>query len=193
MHAIRHAKPFKKQGVAVHFYTNTALVSSMKILVFLHGTTIMHKTRTTCSRKKRVRQSMKREKAVLDYASYVPIGNAVEKLREWKRQGAGVLYLSSHKHANDVAKDKAVLGKYHFPSGRVFYRGKGETYAAIAERILPDVLIEDDCESIGGKKEMTSTHIKPMLKRKIKCIVVKEFGGIDRLPDNVSDLLQVHF
>jgi len=51
---------------------------------------------------------------------------------------------------------------------------------------MPDIIIEDDCESIGGKYEMTYTHIKPELKKRIKSIVVEEFGGIDHLPDNIS-------
>jgi hypothetical protein len=50
---------------------------------------------------------------------------------------------------------------------------------------LPDIFIEDDCESIGGKKEMTSTYLAEELKNKIKLITVKEFNGIDYLPDNI--------
>lgn len=47
--------------------------------------------------------------------------------------------------------------------------------------MIPDILIEDDCESIGGEKEMVYPHIKDELKSKIKSIVVKEFEGIDHL------------
>ncbi len=50
-------------------------------------------------------------------------------------------------------------------------------------------LIEDDCESIGGEKEMTFFHLKPESKSKIKSIVVREFKGIDHLPENLSDLI----
>ena len=53
---------------------------------------------------------------------------------------------------------------------------------------MPDILIEDDCESIGGKVEMTYTHIKPEVKRSIKSIPVKEFGGIDHLSDDLKQL-----
>ena len=88
-----------------------------------------------------------------------------------------------------LKKDKFVLKKYGFPDGQVFFRGSGEEYKDIAERIMPDILIEDDCESIGGEKEMVYPHIKPDLKSKIKSIVVKEFGGIDHLPDKVSALV----
>jgi len=53
---------------------------------------------------------------------------------------------------------------------------------------MPDILIENDCESIGGQKEMTITFVKPRVKQKIKSIVVKEFQGIDHLPDSINSL-----
>jgi len=80
------------------------------------------------------------------------------------------------------------LRKHGFPDGRIFFRHSGERYNGVAESVLPDILIEDDCESIGGRKEMTYPHIKPELKARIKPIVVKEFGGIDHLPDDISAL-----
>ena len=121
---------------------------------------------------------------------YIPVDNTVEKLKSWQAQGAEILYLSSHETTEDVEKDKSVLEKYSFPKGQVFYRQNGESYKDIAEKIVPDVLIEDDCESIGGEKEMTITFIKPEIKEKIKSIVIKEFGGIDYLPDNLDELLK---
>ena len=120
---------------------------------------------------------------------YIPVGNAVEKLKSWQKQDAEILYLSFHETAEDVAKDESVLEKYDFPKVQVFYRQNGESYRDIAERIIPGVLIEDDCESIGGGREMTITFVKPEIKQKIKSIVVKEFIGIDNLPDNVQNLL----
>ncbi len=62
---------------------------------------------------------------------------------------------------------------------------EGEEFKDIAERLMPDTIIEDDCESIGGEDQMTYTHIKPELRKRIKLITVKEFGGIDHLPDNI--------
>ncbi len=38
--------------------------------------------------------------------------------------------------------------------------------------------------------EMTYPHIKPALKTRIKSIPVKEFGGINHLPDTISDLVR---
>ena len=161
----------------------------MKVLIFLHGTLIMHKSAEGKTRKERVRQVENDDLSVHDYASYIPIGNAVEKLKSWQSQGAEILYLSSHEIAEDVEKDKIVLKKYNFPKGQIFYRQNSETYKDIAEKIIPDILIEDDCESIGGEKEMTITYVKPEIKQKIKSIVVKEFYGIDNLPSDLSDLL----
>lgn len=163
----------------------------MKFLVALHGTSIMHKSAEGKSREERVRQVIEKGESVYDYASYIPVGNAVEKLKSWRSQGAEILYLSSHETAEDVKKDKSVLEKYNFPNGQIFFRQNGESYKDIAERIIPNVLIEDDCESIGGEKEMTITFVKPEIKRRIKSIVVKEFSGIDHLPDNINDLLNL--
>lgn len=162
----------------------------MKILIFLHGTLIMHRSAENKTREERVKQVMDGEPSVHDYVSYIPVGGAVEKLKFWESQGAEILYLSSHETAEDVEKDKSVLEKYGFPKGQIFYRQNGESYKDIAEKIIPDVLIEDDCESIGGEKEMTITFVKPEIKQKIKSIVVKEFSGIDNLPDKTDELLK---
>lgn len=161
----------------------------MKILIFLQGTLIMHKGAEGKTREERVKQVIDGDPSVCDYASYIPVGNAVEKLKSWQSQGAEILYLSSHETAEDVEKDKTILDKYDFPKGQVFYRQNGESYQDIVERIIPDILIEDNCESIGGEKEMTITFVKPEIRQKIKSIVVKEFSGIDHLPNNLSGLL----
>jgi hypothetical protein len=133
---------------------------------------------------------LERDESVLDYASYVPVGNAVEKLQAWKENGAEIHYLSSHKKAENIEKDKLVLRKFGFPEGPIHFRRSGEGYKDIVESVLPSILIEDDCESIGREAEMTYPHIHPDLKSAIKSTVVKEFGGIDHLPDNLSGLEQ---
>ena len=56
------------------------------------------------------------------------------------------------------------------------------------KKVMPDILIENDCESIGGKAEITYPYIKSELKTKIKSIPVKEFEGIDLLPDETNKL-----
>lgn len=162
----------------------------MKILVFLHGTTIMHKNAAGYTREEIVKQVLAGDKSVRDYLSYVPVGNAVKKLQTWKRQSAEILYLSSHETYEDVKKDKFVLKKYGFPDGQIFYCKKGEDWQNVIEKAKPDVIIEDDCESIGGESEMAYPNLKPKLKAKIKSIVVKEFSGINYLPDKISVLLK---
>jgi hypothetical protein len=162
----------------------------MKILVFLQGTTITHRKAGGRTREEAVEQVVLADESLHDWASYIPAGNATGKLQEWKRQGATICYMSSHKNAEDVKKDQAVLKRYNFPDGQVFYRRTGEEYKDVVERIrpLPDVIVEDDCESIGGAIEMVYPNLKPELKDRIKSIVVREFGGIDHLPDTISEL-----
>lgn len=162
----------------------------MRILVFLHGTTIMHAAGAGMSREECVRQVRERHPSARDYAAYVPVGGAVEKLRRWHAQGAEIAYLSSHREPEDVAKDAAVLRRYGFPAGEVFSRQAGEDYGAAAERARPDVLIEDDCESIGGAVEMTYSKLRPELQSRVMSIVVREFEGLDHLPDDITALLE---
>lgn len=164
----------------------------MKILVFLHGTTIMHRNAKGLAREEATRQVMEGDESLHDYASYIPVGNVAKKLSAWQKQGAKICYLSSHKNAKDVEKDKFVLRKYAFPDGRIFYRRNIEEYKDVVERIhpLPDVIVEDDCQSIGGESEMVYPNLKPELKSMIKSIVVGEFAGIDCLPDEISDLMK---
>ncbi|MEK7070807.1 MAG: hypothetical protein AAB966_03295 [Patescibacteria group bacterium] len=163
----------------------------MKIMVFLHGTTIMHKSGIGKTPNERVKQVEENEPSVHKYEEYVPVGKANEKVRKWQEQGAEIVYLSSHRDIASVKKDLRVLSKYNFPNGQVLYRHLFESYAKVAEKAMPTVLIEDDCESIGGEVQMTYPHIKPDKKRLIKSIVVKEFSGIDHLPSNLTDLLKV--
>ena len=163
----------------------------MKIMVFLHGTAIMHRNALGRTRLERVRQVLDGDESLYDFASYLPVGDAVRKLQGWKQQGAEILYLSSHRKVEDVEKDKAVLRNYEFPDGQIYFRQGDEGYGEVTERLMPDILVEDNCESIGGESEMTYPQVKPELQAKIKSIVVKEFGGIDHLPDDISILLNL--
>ena len=153
----------------------------------------MHKNALGRTRDEIVKQSkgfflIFREKSVHDYKSYVPIGDAVKKLQNWKKDGAEILYLTSRRKPEEIQQIQNVLKKFKFPDGQLLFRQKNEEYKDVAERIIPDVLIEDDCESIGGIDEMTITHVKPEIKKKIVSIPIKEFGGIDHLPDKISAL-----
>ena len=152
----------------------------------------MHKNAKGLTREEIIKQALEGDESIHDYALYIPVGNAVKELQEWKEQGAKICYLSSHKNAKDVEKDKFVLKKYTFPDGQIFYRRNGEEYKDVVERIrpLPDAIVEDDCESIGGKVKMVYPNLKPELKNRIKSIVVREFEGIDYIPDKISELMK---
>ncbi|MBU2052063.1 hypothetical protein KKH13_02550, partial [Patescibacteria group bacterium] len=129
----------------------------MKIMVFLHGTAT---------------KPAKWDLTGQSFSHYVPTGKAVEKLKNWVSQGAQICYLTSHEHATGVEIDKQVLANYDFPQGEIYWRQNGAVYKDVVERVMPDILIEDDCESIGGEAEMTYPYIRPDLKPKIKSIVV---------------------
>jgi hypothetical protein len=79
----------------------------------------------------------------------------------------------------NVRTDEDLVKTHGFPDGPVFFRRSGEEYRDVVERVQPAVLDEDDCE------------IREEFKASIKSIVVKEFGGIDGLPDELCGLLSV--
>lgn len=164
----------------------------MKILVFTEGTLFIGADDVSRSREERI-QAVKETLARLaagipiDYSAEVPAGNAVEKLQTWRRQGAEIMYLTSRTHPDEIEDIRSVLRKFGFPEGELFYCQAGEAYKDVAERVLPDVIVEDDCESIGGEVNMTYTHIRPDIKARIKSIVIPEAGGIDHLPDDVHN------
>ena len=157
-------------------------------MVFLQGTTIMSEKFLGRTREERVKLSKERDPEVLDSSRQVPIGRAVGKLRKWKEEGAELIYVSAHRKPENTPKIASLLEKHEFPQGEFVFRQGSEQYKDVAERIRPDVIIEDDCESIGGEKEMVYPQIKPELRNGMKSIVVREFEGIDQLPDNIEKL-----
>lgn len=160
----------------------------MRILVLTHGTTVMHRAGLGVSREERVRQSRARVASVFDVANYVPIGGAREKLWRWHTQGAEVAYLGPSRRPESMAKNERLLRHLDFPPGPLHHRGPNETYADVVVRLAPDVLIEDDCESIGGATEMATPHLPAAARERIVTIVMPEFGGIDHLPDDAAAL-----
>ncbi len=163
----------------------------MKIVVFIEGTIITHKGTFSRSNAEVVWHVKEGDKTLHDFGTYIPIGNAVKKLSGWAVQGTEILYLTSRRKQEEIHLIHGVLIKYCFPKGQLLYRGATEEYKDIVEKIVPDILIEDDCESIGGVVETAITYVKPDIKGKIKSIVIKEFGGIDHLPDDVANLIYV--
>jgi hypothetical protein len=148
----------------------------------------MHKQGIGFTQEEIIKQVKDNLESVSDFKTYVPIGDAANKLRTWFEQGLEVLYLTSRTQGFEIAQIAEVLEKNNFPNGVIVFHQNYETYKDIVERILPDILIEDDCESIGGKDNLSITHVTAELKRKIKSIIVKEFSGIDHLPDNITSL-----
>ena len=73
----------------------------MRLLVFLHGTVLMHAGGVDVTRAERVAQVRAKHPTVREYAAYVPVGGAVAKLRRWQDAGAVVGYLSSHRNPDD--------------------------------------------------------------------------------------------
>lgn len=189
----------------------------MKILIFIEGTILMHALAKDVNREERVKQSRKagiqREErqlayegnisppstiqgSVYDFNSYIPINNAVSKITYWKKQGAKICYLTSRRIKEEINQIRRVLSKCNFPDHKhLYFRRQGEDYKNVAERLIPDILIEDNCESIGGEDEMVSVHINPEIKKIIKVIIVEEFGGIDHLANDISELIKypAHF
>lgn len=167
---------------------NLLIKKKPRILVFLHGTSIMHRNALALSREKIIQQVVDGfDDSIYDFTSYVPIGNVVEKLITWQKQGAEIAYLSSHKSLDNVKKDEVVLNRYNIPKGDIYYRKESNWNLLIGE-VKPDILIEDDCESIGGEYQMTYPNLDTDKKSQILSIVVREFGGIDHLPDDLHKL-----
>lgn len=141
----------------------------MKILVFVEGTILMHSA----------------EDKIKDFASYVPIGDAAKKIETWVETGAEISYLTSRIKFLEIKQIKDVLKKFNFPGDTVHARQEGENYKKVVEEIMPDVLVEDDCKSLGGA-DVTTIHLNKELG--INGIVVPEFAGIDFLPDDPNEL-----
>lgn len=163
----------------------------MKILIFTEGTAIMPSIAIGVNREQRVKQSVDGLSEVNDFKTYVPNGEVVSKLSSWLSQGAEIYYLTSRIETKEIDDVRSVLRKYGFPSiDNLLFRNANEQYNDVVERLMPDILIEDDCESIGAD-EITYPHIDPKFRLKIKSIIVKEFEGIDNLPDIVWNLVNI--
>jgi hypothetical protein len=161
----------------------------MNVGVFLHGTAIMHAAAAGVTRQQRVQQVRRRDPSVADFGSYIPTPGTAAKLAAWRRQGAVIAYLSSHRRAEDLRADDAVIRQAGFPAGSVHARGDGEDYGALAGRLGLDVLVEDDCESIGGIGQTCAAQLSPEARMRVRCVLVPEFGGLGDLPDDPQTLL----
>ena len=144
----------------------------------------MHKNALGKTKKEIVKQVLDKEESVKDFSFYIPIGNAIKKLRKWKEKGVKISYLTSRTKIKEINQVKNTLRKYKFPKGKL-YHTKNQNYKKIIEKVKPDVYIDDDCKSIGGNN--LKKTLNPNLK--IKVIIMKEIEGIDNLSDNPKKLL----
>ena len=161
----------------------------MKVGVFLHGTAIMHAAAASVPRRERIEQVRLGEPSVADFGAYIATPHAAGKLAAWRERGAVIVYLSSHRRAADLSADEAVIRRAGFPDGPVHARRDGEDYGALAGRLELDVLVEDDCESIGGAGQTCAARLSPDARRRIRCVLVPEFAGLGDLPDDPRVLL----
>jgi hypothetical protein len=162
----------------------------MKILIFTEGTIIMHRNAFGLSQHQIIEQVHQNEISIHDYNSYIPIGDSVSKISTWKLQKADIFYMTSRKQIDEINEINHVLKRSHFPDGILVYRYDNKNYADIAEEIIPDILIEDDCKSIGGFTQTVIANIRSQYKHRIKGIMISEFIGIDHLPNAISKLLE---
>ena len=153
--------------------SDTAVECKLSILIFTEGTIIG-------------------PGRLIDFYSptkYVPIANYTDKIKKWNDNGAQIIYLTSRKSDSSVESIRSLLTKYGFPGVCLYYRTGADKYKDIVQSIKPDILIEDDCRSIGGSWQLCITHVEKKIRENIKSIVVKEFNGIDHLPDDLNELL----
>lgn len=147
-----------------------------RLLVFLCGTTLMHRSAASVPRDERVLQARTgTDPSLRDYGAYVPTAGSIEKLQGWSDQGAQITYLSYHRDPADVSASESVVRTCGFPAGAVLYRRDGETFGDIVRRAAPDIFIVDDGRSTGSHEPVVS-------------IVVPEFGGLGHLPASVGQL-----
>lgn len=116
----------------------------------------------------------------ISVTNYVPIGDAINTLKKWQEEGYEVIYLTSLK-GRGAMKMAQHLDELGFTGSMVGYRQKNQDYATLIKEELPDILIEDNCSSIGGEENMCYNLLSEDLKKEIKHIVVEEFQGIDNV------------
>ncbi|HET7013186.1 MAG TPA: hypothetical protein VFI65_04715 [Streptosporangiaceae bacterium] len=160
----------------------------MRIGVFLHGTTIMQAAGADVDREERVRQVVSSDPSIWEFAEYIPTPGTAEKLAAWDRHGASIVYLSAHRQAEYVHADESVIKHHEFPAGPVCAREWGEDYGALVDRLDLDVLVEDDCESIGGVSKTCTFMLSMEARRSVRSIVLPEFLGLGGLPDDPAEL-----
>lgn len=122
-----------------------------------------------------------------DLTSYVPIGKCIDLIRGWQEQGAEIVYCTSRRK-KEVHEMADLLMRYGFAGTRIYYRSIKQQYKDVVEEVMPAVLIEDNCRSIGGSFQMCISSVDPEIRAGIKSVPVEEFKGIDHLPHSYAEL-----
>jgi len=73
----------------------------------------------------------------------------------------------------------------------VFLHGTAIMHAAAARRAGADLLVEDDCQSIGGVAQTTQASLAATPGRAVRCVLVPEFGGLAHLPGDPGQLAAI--
>lgn len=150
---------------------NTEPKTGPTIMVFAEGTILKSKSWLS----------------LYNHNTYIPIGNAVSIIESWQSQGANIIYCTSRKK-KQAEKIASLIKKHGFKGSLLVAREQKESYKDIVEMLQPDILIEDDCKSIGGAWQMCITKVNPEIKEKIVSIIVPEFKGIDSLNIDIERL-----
>lgn len=103
--------------------------------------------------------------SLYNHNTYIPIGNAVNIIAAWQQQGANIIYCTSRKK-KQADKIASLLKEYGFPGTLLVAQEQKEAYKDLVELLQPDILIEDDCKSIGGAWQMCITKVNQNLKKR---------------------------
>lgn len=142
------------------------------------------------TREDSVRRSRERAAKGGPLGELIPIRQSAAKVTLWRNHGAEICYVTASRKAENVRRSEEALRRWSFPDGILLSRKNGESYADIAMSTKPDIIVEDDCESIGGAKEMIHTNLPESVKQSIASVVVREFEGVDSLPDDPELLVR---
>lgn len=162
-----------------------------KILIFVEWTILAHSSSVWLTRDEIVNQVKNqwtsdedKNPDIKNYASYIAIWNAVEKVKEFETKWFEIIYLTSRTKESEVTNIQNALDTNWFPKWKLESRKSWEKYNQVIERIKPNVLVEDDCES--WVSEIVIANINPDLKSSIKYIQVKEFAWIDAISSDIE-------
>ena len=111
---------------------------------------------------------------------YRPIGKAREIINALYEQG-NEIYLCSYVRDSRSRFIRKIMDHYGVRYTDILCRNNKESYSDLVEQLCPDILIEDDCSSIGGEKKWCITGVNGVIRANIKSVIVREFGGIDHL------------